>query len=69
MGWILVKSVIDQADPANSYTGESLLGLGAPLTIAALGLLLGIVLMVLQWRNNPAFFRRKREAAAPDMRL
>ncbi len=69
MGWIFVKSAIDQFDPANSYTGQSLLGMGPPLTIAILGLLLGVVLMLLQWRNNPAFFRKKREAAAPEMRL
>ncbi len=69
MGWIFVKSAIDQFDPANSYTGESLLGMGPPLTIALLGLLLGVVLMVLQWRKDPAFFRRRREAAAPEMRL
>ena len=69
MGWIFVKSAIDQFDPANSYSGKSLLGMGPPLTIALLGLLLGVVLMVLQWWNNPAFFRRKREAAEGDFRL
>jgi len=69
MGWIFVKSVIDLSDPADSYTGEPLLGLGAPLTIAILGLLLGVVLMVFQWVNNGAFFRRKTEAAEPEYRL
>ena len=55
--------------PGQLVSGESLLGMGPPLTIALLGLLLGVVLMVLQWRNNPTFFRRKREAADAEMRL
>ena len=69
MGYIFVRSAKDQFDPANSYTGSALLGMGAPLTIALLGLLLGVVLMLLQWRHNPEFFRRRRLAASPEMRL
>ena len=68
MGWIFVKSAITQFNPDESESG-SLLGMGAPLTIAVLGLLLGIILMALQWWNNPSFFRRKTESAAPEMRL
>jgi len=69
MGYIFVKSAIDQFNPDNSYTGKSLLGMGPPFTITLLGLLLGVVLMVLQWRSDPTFFRRKRESADAEMRL
>ena len=69
MGYIFVKSVIDLNDPENSYSGTSLLGVQPPLAIAILGLLLGVILMGLQWWSNPAFFRRKSESADPEMRL
>ncbi len=64
--WAFVKSIIDLSDPANSESGESWFGLGPPLVIAASFLVLGIVLMLLQWRVAPGFFRRKIEVAAPD---
>ena len=69
MGYIFVKSVIDLNDPENSYSGTSLLGVQPPLAIAILGLLLGVILMGLQWWSNPAFFRRKSESADAEMRL
>ena len=62
---VFVKSCIDLADPANSESGNSWLGLGPPLVIAIGFLLLGIVLMLLQWRVSPEFFRRHTEVA-PD---
>jgi hypothetical protein len=55
-------------DPANAY-GGSLLGMGVPFTISLLTSLLGVILMILQWRAAPAFFRRKLETASPDLRL
>jgi amino acid transporter len=64
--WAFVKSIIDLSDPANSESGESWFGLGPPLVIAASFLVLGIILMLLQWRAEPGFFRRKIEVAAPD---
>jgi amino acid transporter len=60
---VFVKSCIDLAKPANSESGNSWLGLGPPLVIAISFLLLGIVLMVLQWRVSPEFFRRRPELA------
>ena len=63
---VLVKSGIDLADPANSESGDSWLGLGPPLVIAIGFLILGVVLMLLQWRANPAFFRRKLKVVGPD---
>jgi amino acid transporter len=63
LGWAFVKSIIDLSDPANSESGESWFGLGPPLVIAIFFALLGIVLMLLQWRADPAFFRRRPEVA------
>ncbi len=59
--YLLVKNGIELADPANSESGNSWLGLGPPLVIAVFFLILGVVLMCVQWRAVPSFFRRKPE--------
>jgi amino acid transporter len=59
--YLLVKNGIELADPANSESGNSWLGIGPPLVIAVFFLLLGIVLMWVQWRKVPAFFKRRPE--------
>jgi amino acid transporter len=59
--YLLVKNGIELSDPANSESGNSWAGLGPPLVIAIFFLILGFVLMFLQWRKFPAFFRRKPE--------
>ena len=59
--YLLVKNAIELSDPANSESGDSWLGVGPPLLIAVFFLLLGIVLMFVQWKKFPAFFRRKPE--------
>jgi amino acid transporter len=65
LGYVFVKECIDLADPANSESGNSWFGVGPPLVIAIVFLALGIVLMLLQWRANPAYFRRRPETAPP----
>ena len=67
--WVFVRSVIDLSNPANSESGNSWFGLGPPLVIAILFLLLGIVIMLLQWRFEPGFFRRKAELPDPELKL
>jgi len=67
--YVFVKSVIDLSDPANSESGNSWLGLGPPLVIAILFLVLGVVIMLLQWRVEPGFFRRKAQLPPPDVTL
>jgi len=57
--YLLVKNAIELSDPANSESGNSWLGIGPPLLIAVIFLILGIVLMFVQWRKMPAFFKRK----------
>jgi amino acid transporter len=69
--WAFVQSVIDLADPLNSYTCTDpedvstcaqLFGVGVPLAVAIISLVLGLVLMVLWWLRSPAFFHRRAEA-------
>ncbi len=60
LGILLVKSAIDLADPENSYSGESVLGMGVPLAIALGFTVLGLVILIL-WRlgGNERFFGEK----------
>ncbi|MGZ4399622.1 MAG: APC family permease [Gaiellaceae bacterium] len=69
LGGVLVKSIIDLSNPANSASGTSWLGVGPPLLITVALFALGIVLMLIQWRISPAFFRRKAEVAPEEMTL
>lgn len=59
LGWLLVESVIDMADPANSYTGQAWLGVGPPLVIAVGVLIAGVVLMLF-WRTRDGRFWQER---------
>jgi amino acid transporter len=61
LSYVLVKSIIDLSDPANSESGDSWFGLGPPLVIGIFFLVLGLVLMALQWIRSPGFFRQKTE--------
>jgi amino acid transporter len=61
--YLLIKNGIELSDPANSESGNSWFGIGPPLMIAAFFLVLGVVLMFVQWRKVPEFFRRKPEVA------
>ena len=63
---MFIKSCIDLADPENSESGDSWFGLGPPLVIGLGFLLFGVVLMFLQQRANPGFFRHKPEVVGPD---
>ena len=68
LGYIFVKSCIDQANPANASSG-SLFGIGAPLAIGIVTLLVGIVLMIAQRAVAPDFFQRTLETAEPGIEL
>jgi amino acid transporter len=59
--YLLIKNTIELSDPANSESGNSWLGLGPPLVIAIVLMVLGFVLMAVQWKKVPDFFRRKPE--------
>ncbi len=62
--WVLVKSIIELSDPANSESGNSWLGVGPPLVIGIGFMVLGAVLMVVWSRQERAFFRRRAEVFA-----
>jgi amino acid transporter len=67
LGFLFVKSAIDLSDAENSYTGQSILGLGVPFVIGMGFLLLGFVLLLV-WKflGNERFFgRRAFEAVDP----
>ncbi len=57
LAWAFVRSALDMADPANSYSGADWFGVGMPLAITIITFVLGVVLMVLWWIRAPAFFR------------
>ena len=57
LGWLLVLSVRDLADPGNSYTGQAWLGVGPPLVIGVGVLAAGVGLMLF-WRHRDATFWR-----------
>ena len=59
--YLLVKNAIELSDPANSESGNSWFGIGPPLVIAVFFLVLGFLLMWVQWRKFPAFFKRRPE--------
>ena len=61
--YLLVKNAIELADPANSESGNSWFGIGPPLVIAIFFFALGLLLMVVQWRKAPLFFKRRPEVA------
>ena len=63
LAWLLVQSVIDMLDPANSYSGQSWLGVGPPLVIGVAIFVLGLVLMVV-WRTRDTKFWAERPGVA-----
>ena len=65
--YLLVQSVIQLADPEESYTGTSIFGIGMPLAIALFFTILGVVLMII-WRLGPgkSFFTRRGGEQVPD---
>jgi len=62
LAWVLVRSVLDLSDPANSASGDAWLGLGPPLVIGAGLMVLGALLMLAYSRREPAFFARRPAA-------
>ncbi|MFF3851113.1 APC family permease [Streptomyces sp. NPDC002328] len=67
LSWLLVESVGDMSDPANSYSGVSWFGLGPPLVIGVGITLTGVVLMVVWRLMAPAFWAERPGVADPDL--
>ncbi|MFI7411972.1 APC family permease [Streptomyces sp. NPDC049627] len=65
LAWLLVESVSDMSDPANSYSGVSWFGLGPPLVIAIGIALAGVVLMVVRRLVSPVFWAERPGVVDP----
>jgi amino acid transporter len=64
--WIIVKAFIVYQDPSQSYA-KPIFGIGSPVAIALLMIILGIIGMAIQRITMPEFFRRRPEIAPPDV--
>jgi amino acid transporter len=60
--WIIVKAFIQYSAADGGYA-KPIFGIGSPIAIALLTIVLGIIGMLIQRFTMPAFFRRKREIA------
>ncbi|MFF9064051.1 APC family permease [Streptomyces sp. NPDC014891] len=65
--WLLVRSVSDMSDPANSYSGTSWFGLGPPLVIGIGIALTGVVIMIVWRLRSPVFWEERPSVADPDL--
>ena len=62
LGYLLVESARQLADPGDSYSGDSIFGLGIPLAIALFFTGLGVIVMVIrrfQGGEATAFFKQR----------
>ncbi len=59
--WTFVQSVINLSNPKEAYSG-AVLGIGTPLFIGIVALVLGVVLMAWSWYAKPEFFRNPLSA-------
>jgi len=65
LAWLLVESIIDMANPANSYSGQAWLGVGPPLVIGVGIFVVGLVLMVVWRLRGTAFWDERPSVADP----
>lgn len=65
--WLLVLSVIEMSDAANSYGGVSWFGLGPPLVIAIFLFAVGGIFMVMSRLANTAFWQERPSVVNPDL--
>ncbi|MCW2998507.1 MAG: family permease [Solirubrobacterales bacterium] len=66
LAYIFVKATLDYSKAAGGYA-KPFLGIGSPVIITLVMIVAGLILMALQWRNNPEFFRRKTSAVDPEL--
>lgn len=64
--WLLVLSVIEMSNPANSYSGQSWFGLGPPLVIGIFLFALGLVFMVSSRITGTRYWQERPSAVDPD---
>jgi amino acid transporter len=64
--FVLVKAVIDYSKP-HAGLAKPFLGIGSPIAIALVMIILGLVGMIIQRITNPEFFKRKLEVVDPSV--
>jgi amino acid transporter len=64
--WVLVKAVIDYSKPHSGYA-KPFLGIGSPIAIALLTIILGLAAMLYMRLTAPAFFKRKAQTVDPSV--
>jgi amino acid transporter len=64
--WVLIKAVIDYSKADGGYA-KPVLGIGSPIAIAILTVILGLIGMLIMRVSSPAFFRRKPEVVDPSV--
>jgi len=62
--FVLVKAVVDYSKPHAGYA-KPFLGIGSPVAIALLMIILGVIWMIVQRISMPAFFKRRPEVVDP----
>jgi len=65
--WLLVESVVDMADPANSYTGQAWFGVGPPLVIGIVIVVVGLVLLGISRVKGSVFWEERAGVADPGL--
>ncbi|MFD3540457.1 APC family permease [Streptomyces sp. NPDC058662] len=65
--WLLVESIGDMSDPANSAGGVSWFGLGPPLVIGIAIAVVGVLVMCFWRLRDGRFWRERRGVADPDL--
>ena len=65
--WLLVLSVRDMSDPANSYSGQSWLGVGPPLVIGIGIFVVGLVFMLVWRTQDKRYWDEKPGLPDPDV--
>jgi len=61
---VLIKAVIDYSKASGGYA-KPFLGIGSPIAIALVMIILGLALMIIQRITSPEYFKRKPEVVDP----
>ncbi len=66
LGYVFYRATVDYSKKDGGYA-KPFLGIGSPVVITLVMIILGLVLLLAQWRNNPEFFRRKTLKVEPSV--
>jgi amino acid transporter len=66
LGYVFVKATIEYSASDGGYA-KAVLGVGSPVVITIIMILLGLALLAYQYMTQPEFFKRKPEAVDPEL--